>query len=338
MTTFVNTFARSLEWLLASDEPSVRHLVLRDLLDRPADDPDLLAACAEAHQRGAIPLVLDAMQPEGYWEKPGPGYSPKYKSIVWSLQLLAQLGAQVDGDARVRTACVYYLDHAFTPGGRIGYNGAPGGTFDCLQGNMLWALTRLGYDDPRMDAAVAWMARSNLGEGVASKTEKDNPDRYYTHKSGPEFRCGENYDQPCSWGAAKVLLAFSALPAAQRTPLVERAITQAVEYFFSAPPETALWPSHAAGHPSRNWWKLGFPLYYISDLLQVAEGLAGVGRINDPRAAGLVNWLRGKADADGRWPLEYHYGSKTWGRYGRGGQPNPWVTIRALRVLKAVES
>ena len=29
----------SLAWLLAPDDPGVRYLALRDLLDRPADDP-----------------------------------------------------------------------------------------------------------------------------------------------------------------------------------------------------------------------------------------------------------------------------------------------------------
>jgi hypothetical protein len=33
--------------------------------------------------------------------------------------------------------------------------------------------------------------------------------------------------------------------------------------------------------------------------------------------------------------LEYDYTGKTWVDFGPKKQPNPWVTIRALRVLKA---
>lgn len=33
-----------LPWLLAPEDPGVRYLALRDLLDRSADDPELLAA------------------------------------------------------------------------------------------------------------------------------------------------------------------------------------------------------------------------------------------------------------------------------------------------------
>ncbi len=32
--------------------------------------------------------------------------------------------------------------------------------------------------------------------------------------------------------------------------------------------------------------------------------------------------------------MESPYGARTWGSFGRKGQPNPWVTLRALRVLK----
>jgi hypothetical protein len=62
-----------LPWLLEQDDPGVRYLALRDLLDRPADDPELLAARRLAHAEGPIATVLDAMEPEGYWAEPGAG-------------------------------------------------------------------------------------------------------------------------------------------------------------------------------------------------------------------------------------------------------------------------
>lgn len=45
--------------------------------------------------------------------------------------------------------------------------------------------------------------------------------------------------------------------------------------------------------------------------------------------------IAAKTDAAGRWPLEYHYGGKMWPgvSFGRNGQPNKWVTIRARRAL-----
>ena len=43
----------SLTWLLEPDSPGVRYLALRDLMDRPEDDPELRAARkAAAHRAG----------------------------------------------------------------------------------------------------------------------------------------------------------------------------------------------------------------------------------------------------------------------------------------------
>jgi|DewCreStandDraft_4_1066084.scaffolds.fasta_scaffold13579_3 hypothetical protein len=143
------------------------------------------------------------MDRSGFWAKPGPGYLPKYRSTVWSIILLAQLGASIEEDKRIGQACAYVLDQALTEGGQFTASGAPSGTADCLQGNLCRALAALGYSaDPRLKNALAL--------------------------------------------------------------------------------------------------------------------------------------IRGKQDAQGRWPLEYDYTGKTWINFGPKGQPNKWVTLRALRVLKAV--
>ncbi|MCA9993034.1 MAG: hypothetical protein KDE29_18725, partial [Anaerolineales bacterium] len=85
----------ALTWLLEDDEPGVRYLALRDLLDRSADDGELVAAQALAHREGPIATILEQMSEPGYWVEAGPGYGPKYRSTVWSMILLAQLGADV---------------------------------------------------------------------------------------------------------------------------------------------------------------------------------------------------------------------------------------------------
>ena len=71
--------ANPLPWLLESDEanPGVRYFALRDLLDRPADDPEVIAARGAVMRTGPVPAILDAQYPDGYWMKPGPIYSPQ---------------------------------------------------------------------------------------------------------------------------------------------------------------------------------------------------------------------------------------------------------------------
>lgn len=322
----------SLAWLLEPDAPGVRYLALRDLLGRPADDPELIAARREAHAAGPIAAVLDAMAREGYWMEPGPGYNPKYRSTVWAISLLAQLGARIEQDARIGRACAYLLDHALAAGGQFSTNGAPSGTADCLQGNLCWALTALGCDDARLAGAYDWLARTVTGEGIAPISERDAAVRYYAGKCGPLFACGANNKQPCAWGAAKVLLAFGVWPAVRRTAVIERAIGQGVEFLLGVDPATAAYPSGWSEKPSGNWWKFGFPVFYVTDILQIVEALVGLGCGSDPRLANALKLVRDKQDAQGRWPLEYDYAGKTWSDFGPKKQPNKWVTLRAARV------
>ena len=140
----------SLSWLLESDSPGVRYLAMRDLLECKKDNPELQAARELAHAKGPIATILKNMHKEGYWVEPGPGYNPKYKSTVWAIILLAELGATIEQDERIARACSYYLDHALTSGGHFSSSGAPSGTADCLQGEMCWALVAMGCDDPRL--------------------------------------------------------------------------------------------------------------------------------------------------------------------------------------------
>jgi hypothetical protein len=323
---------RALEWLLEPADSGVRYLALRDLVAAAAGE--LNAARAQAHREGPIARVLDNMETGGYWVLPGPGYNPKYRSTVWSVILLAQLGASVQIDQRVAVAGASLLEHTLTKGGVFSANGRPSGTADCLQGNLCAALLDLGVEDRRLDTAFEWMARSVTGEGVAPMADKMAPIRYYAGKCGPDFACGSNNRRSCAWGAVKVMLAFSKLPRDRRTPLIDRAISAGEAFLFSTDPARADYPSGYAAKPSGNWWKFGFPVFYVTDLLQNVEALVGLGHGKDHRLAPAMDMIRAKADGDGRWSLDYDYNGKTWVDFGPPKQPNKWVTLRALSVVK----
>jgi hypothetical protein len=327
---------QTLEWLLEDQDPGVRYLTLRDILCLPPDDPGLVEAKAKAHQQGPIAVIMDQMDDEGYWVEPGGGYLPKYRSSVWSLILLSQLGASIDANVQLASACQYYLDHGLTEYGQFSASGTPGGTVDCLQGNMCAALLDLGCEDDRLHLAFEWMARSLTGDGVAPMGDKSTSVRYYSGNCGPGFQCGANNKQPCAWGAAKVMLAFSKLPSEERTPLIKNAIQQGVDFLFSVDPADATYPSGFNDKPSGNWWKFGFPVFYITDILQIAEALVNLGYGKDPRLSRTLTLIREKGGLDCRWTLDYNYAGKTWVDFGQKKQPNKWVTLRAARVIKKV--
>ena len=337
MSRLAGTQENALAWLLESAQAGVRYLALRDLLDLPPGDAELISAREQAYRQGPIAEILNAMQPEGFWVEPGPGYNPKYTGTVWALILLAQLGASAKHDVRIATGCAYLVEHALARGGQFSVTGAPYGTADCLQGNLCWALAALEYEDDRLAAAWDWLARSVTGEGVAPVADRRAEVRYYAGKYGPLFACGSNERQSCAWGAVKVMLALGRCPREYHTPLVDRAVPAGLDFLLDNHPAQAGYPSPYSTKPSGNWWKFGFPVFYITDLLQIVEAVVGLGRGGDPRLAEAVQMVSDKQDAQGRWALEYDYAGKTYGDYGPKRQPNPWVTLRALRVLKGIQ-
>ena len=328
----------TLSWLLENDEPGVRYLAMRDLFELPADDVELISARERAHTKGPIAILLDQMDDSGYWVKAGPGYGPKYRSSVWSVILLAQLGASMALDKRIERACQYLLENALTENGQFSASGSPSSTVDCLQGNLCAAMLDLGVDDPRLEKAFEWMARSVTGDGIAPMGDKNARLRYYSGKCGPGFLCGANNKLACAWGAVKVMLAFGKLPVEQRTPYIEDAIKIGIEFLLGVDPAEATYPTGWSNKPSGNWWKFGFPVFYVTDLLQNVEALVRLGLGQAPRLANAIKLIREKQDADGRWALEYDYAGKTWVDFGKKKEPNKWVTLRAAWVLKNVYS
>ena len=179
------------------------------------------------------------------------------------------------------------------------------------------------------------MARTVTGEGLVKPEDQITEPCYYASKCGPTFACGYNNKLPCAWGAAKVMLALGSLPAGQRTHLVQNAIDVGVAFLLGIDPATARYPSRTTSKPSPNWRKFGFPVFYITDILQVVEALVRLGFGKDPRLANALGLIRSKQDDQGHWSLEYDYSGKNWVDFGQKNQPSKWVTLRALRVLKA---
>jgi hypothetical protein len=323
-----------LPWLLEPDNPSVRYFALTDLLDRPADDPEVMAAKAAINSSFPVKNILDAMYPQGYWVNPGPGYSPKYRSTVWSVIFLDQLGA--DGnDPRVRTACEYVLEHTQAPNGGFGCRGGFKATrppnslvLHCLNGNLLRAMLGFGLgDEERVQRAVEWQARSITGDRFT--------EYYKSGTSGPGFACAVNYGEPCAWGAIKALRALARIPQDKRTPQIKKAIKIGVEFLLSRDPVKADYPA-GDGRISSSWWKLGFPSGYVADVLQNLEVLVELGRARGKRLKPAVEWLIAQQDARGRWKNQYAYSGKLWTNIESQGSVSKWVTLRACRVLKAV--
>ena len=334
-------------WLVEHDrtQPAVRYYALRDILGRDENDSEVKAAKAAIMTTGPVPVILAAQQPEGYW-----GKRPRYTGTMSAVVFLAQLGA--DGsDPRIRAACEILLSRYIAgngvPLGDLSLKGTP--SVYCSAGVMAAALIDFGWlEDQRLQTAIEWLARTITGEGVADASGHDSP-----------FACSDrNANLPCAWGAIKAMIAFSKVPPVKRTRNMHDAIRRGMDFLLSRDPAVADYPFGRGNRPSSTWFKFYYPLRSEADVLQNLEVLAALGQARNPRLANALDLVIRKQNEQGRWLLERAYkdladtqerafywyhnslrlhitGSELAEIQGKKGQPSKWVTLRAVRLLKA---
>jgi hypothetical protein len=327
----------ALDWLLEEDHhnPSIRYFALLDLLNEDPGLENVKHAQEKLMTSGPVVDILSNQHADGYWVEPGAGYRPKYTSTVWSVIMLAQLGADRN-DPNVQKACNYILDHTRAKQGCFSIYASQTGAVHCLQGNLATSLIDLGMlGDARLEIAIDWMVRSITGLGFGSVDQKDIEPHYIRSGiSGPGFLCSANDHLPCAWGAVKTALALSKIPKDKRTPEINNAINMCKTFLLSVNPATAEYPHPYGKNPSGSWFKFGFPVFYVTDLLQNLSVLLGLGLAGDERLQDAIDLVESKQDEKGRWKMEYTYNGKTWVDIEEKKEPSKWVTYRALRVLK----
>jgi hypothetical protein len=196
-----------------------------------------------------------------------------------------------------------------------------------LTGNLLAALIRLGWlEDARVQRALEWQAHAITGDAPLSFTRYDT--------TGPEFICQINDHQPCGWGATKAMKALLTVPSGQRAPIVQRALDRGADVLLRYDLATAAYPYTRRVTP--HWFALGFPLSFWSDVLETLAALVALGHGRDPQVVAAVDWLLNKQDTQGRWLLEHGLNGTIWVDIEQQGLPSKWVTLRALRVIKAL--
>lgn len=326
----------TLNWLLEEDkaQPAIRYFTLRDILGYDKSDPQVVKAYKDIMLSGPIPKILSAQNPEGHWQKPGAGYSTKYRGTIWQIIFLASFGADKE-NPQVKKACEYVLTHAISPIGGFGYNGTPSGFIHCHSGNLCSSLIDLGYlEDERLQKAIEWQARLITGEGVSSLDSTSEKRRFYRYTPAPGFVCGPNGDKPCAWGAVKALKALGKVPPEKRTEIMNKAIEEGTKFLFGVDPAEAKYPTRLDIKPSSSWFKFSFPPAYVTDVLENAEVLVSLGFAGDGRMANTFKLISEKQNEQGKWLLERTSNGKMWVDIEEKGKPSKWITLNALKVLK----
>ncbi len=320
-----------LEWLLEYDNPSVKYYTLRDILGKADSDAGLQEARREIMNTGLVPAILAKQNESGYWEMPENFYDAKYKGSVWQLLILAELGAD-NTNEKIKKACEFILDNSQDgkSGGFAHFASAKTGggrhteVIPCLTGNMVYSLIKLGYlNDPRVKRAIEWITSyQRFDDGIQESLKGWPYDRLKAACFGKHT---------CHMGAVKAMKALSEIPEDQRSADVKNMIETGAEYMLK---HHIFKKSHDLNLVAKpGWLKLGFPLMYQTDILEILGILTSLG-YRDERMYEAVDVLVSKQNNNGRFILENSFNGRFQVNIEQKNEPSKWITLNALRVLK----
>ncbi|HNR65574.1 MAG TPA: nitrogen fixation protein NifH [Atribacterota bacterium] len=294
--------ANIISWLLEEDNPSVRYFTLIDLLEKPKYNLELIQTRKDILQRGIVPVIFSRQQEEGYWGEEEKYYTNKYRGTVWQLLILAESGIEKEDDARVEKACKFILEHAQDKkryGFSVYHSAKAGGgrsnsVIPCLTGNMVFSLIRLGfYADERVQKAIQWIITYQRFDDGNYRL----PDDWPYDKS--DLGCWGKHS--CHMGVVKTLKALAEIPINLKNEEINRTIEIAVDYLLK---HHIYKKSHDLKKIAKpGWLRLGFPLMYQTDILEILEILTKLG-YRDNRMQDAIDILISKQDNQGKWIME----------------------------------
>ena len=291
-----------LPWLLNPENPSVRYWTLVDILDRPANDPEVQAARAAIIRQPLVKELFALQHAKGYWGEETKPHTAQGTGTV--LSLLYMLG--VPPDKRTTAGCDSFLNFCqHESGGFSMIKTLRSGIFPCTTGPHLPVLIYFGLGNhPRVRFAFAFLI-----EEMSTENALD---------------CGRYQHRDCLWGAIAALNGLAMLTANMQSAQSKRVVKRLANVLLDA--------KYDFEGEHKRWLTFGVPRAW--DLLSALKALAVHGYARDPRFVPLLELFLSRQDEQGRWLCGSV--SRTWPIEKRN-QPSKWITLDGLRLLKYAE-
>lgn len=300
-----------ISWLLDAD-PAIRWQAMHDLQDAP---DDLVASeRARVATEGWGARLLAGQADDGYWGGHVYGPDRERNSVMWTLQILRNLGAPPDAPP-VRTA----VDRVVTGVVWAEFDDLPyfsGEVEECVNGGVLANAAYFGVLGEGSDRIVARLLDEVLPDGGWNCEPADESQR-------------SSFDSTLC--VIEGLLAYE-----QATGSTDAAVTAArrggEEYLL----ERSLFRRRSTGELVKpRYTNFTFPTYWFYDVLRALDHFREAGGHADARLQPALDLVLEQRADDGRWPA----GSPWPGRHryeldAPEGEPSPWNTLRAMRVLR----
>jgi hypothetical protein len=315
-----------IEWLLEENQPVARYYSLVDLLDRKKDDPEVRSAHSRIARVGWAYDQLRKQGAKGFWEPHEPKnvrewvdflYFPKYLGTNWRALVLSDFGLDAT-NPRIKKIAELIFEYKLRLSSPFNFFYEEG----CISANTARMMTRFGYaDDRRVRKLFDWLVEDQREDGG--------------------WNCSQ--DTPGTLDVWEPLAAFAALPKAQRSPKMEKAIAMGAEFYLRR-------RLFKEGQRYAPWLRIHYPNHYFYDILVGLDMLTRLGFGGDRRLDPALKILMDKRRRDGTWSIDRPHPDLGPGTTSHPpkemmkplvieppGKPSKWITLTALRVLRRVE-
>jgi hypothetical protein len=307
------------DWLLGSDNSPIQFWTLVDILDRTFEDPDVLEVRKTIRSYRPVADLLSTQKQDGYWVTRN-YYLPRTSNgTFWVLIVLGDLGLTVEDD-HIQRACDFMFTHqrengSFCRRRRISGQGMiwQKDASPCTHARIVRFLIQFGYgNDPRVREAINWLLSNQREDGM--------------------WFCRGTEGHGCLRATHDVLRIAALDPQTASQPTVIKAAEVVCDLLMV--------PRMSRYHIGEKWgtWAcLKYP-YFGFSVISALDALARIGLTTEnPKIANAAEYLLSRQLPDGTWPLD-----ESWPRspidFGRVNEPNEWLTLDALRVIKLLYS
>ncbi|MDR5699583.1 hypothetical protein [Agromyces aerolatus] len=312
-------------WLLDQD-PAVRWQVRRDLLDEP---PEAVAReRARVVEEGWGARILAAQPADGYWGGTVYGSNRERDSVMWSLQILRRLGAEPEAP-RVREA-IERVQRQVVWGEVDDLPYFHGEVEECVNGGVLAVASYFGVLGAGTDRILGLLLGQRRADGGWNCDPPEESSRSSFHPTLCVLEGLLAYEQAATGGDPA-----DGDPAdgGARGAAVAEARRSGEAYLL----ERALFRRKSTGEiVDERYLNFSFPTYWFYDVLRALDHLREARPESpDPRIAPAIDILLAQRGEDGRWPAGARWpGRRAYEIDAPPGEPSPWNTLRALRVLR----
>jgi hypothetical protein len=326
-----------LPWLLEESDPSIRYLVLRDIIHEKniSHEYDLLFAS---------PAIANLMKNRtGDILGDLKNFDVFYRGSMWCFSEAVARGLD-KRTSEIEKTGAFIIQRCQTDSGGFTFDWKPETPAACITGDMMKYLLVAGFYGASMERGIQWILRNQRHDGGWLHCPLNGYCDYlkfvFFNRSGSGIK--RDHDKSvssCFYATIACLMALEMYKTGDDS--VTKSIRSAADFFlrhklFKTLDDTPIRPRYGWNEDFR---LLGYPVIAQYDILYGLLAVAQAGFLQDSRTGEAFNIIMPKQDKNGKWNLE---SAKTGMLYGNMRKPpvgkaDKWVTLNAMRLFAYLE-